>query len=202
MSQSAALCAGKKKKWQQQWSKELTGSTCCSEQSDWPASHTERRQGDGQRRKHPKLKDSCASSSISCMGIRERRMSLWWAAVMGLARWSFRGSCSCTLLLPSTHRSCCWKPVKGSLQSDFPSSENAVSLFCCAFGNLYSIWSSFNALQFSDVYFRITWIALEKIRFFLTQNFMQNIWHCLAAMWSHHMWSTFTRVVIFTFGHR
>lgn len=167
MSQSAALCAGKKKKWQQQWSKELTGSTSCSEQSDWQASHTERRQREGERKKHPKLKDFCANISISCMGIRERLMSLWWAKVMGPARWSFRVRCSCMLLLPWTHRVCCWEPVKGSLQSDSPSSENAISSFCCAFSTLNSGWSSWNDLQFLGVSSVITWIALKKIWFFV-----------------------------------
>lgn len=121
MNQSAAPCSGKKKKWQQQLSKEHIGNICCSEHSDWPPSHTERGQKAGGRRKRLKRRDFCVNSSVSCMDLTERLLSHCKAKLIGrsLSRWSFRARCSSTLLLHHVPpRSFSRKETKGRLQSD------------------------------------------------------------------------------------
>lgn len=130
MSQSAALCAGNRKRWQPQWSKELTGNTSCSGRSNWPPTNTERRQPEGVMRRCPqKPKDFSVNESVSCTGPAWRQTSLRQAFQLKMppSGWSFRVRFSCMLFLPSMHLTSCKKRKWWSLLFDY----------CWYFGSLF-----------------------------------------------------------------
>lgn len=146
MNQSAALCAGNRKRWQQQWSKEPIGNTSCSGRSNWPPTNTERRWTDGETRRRPlKQKDFSVNESVSCTGAAWRQTSLHqvFQVAMPLPGWSFRVRFSSTLLLPSTHRISCRKRSCWSLLSDY-------------------CWCSCSLFFFSSVLFRLTCFLSEE----------------------------------------
>lgn len=96
-NQSAALSAGSRKRWRQQSSKGLTGSTSCSGPSNLPPTSTERKWRENETATClRKQMDFCVNGSVSCMGTACRKNNL-----LLLPRWSFRTRSFYTLLLLS-----------------------------------------------------------------------------------------------------
>lgn len=130
MSRSAALCGGNRKRWQQQWSKEHTGNTSCSEPSNWRPTNTERKQ-EGKMRMWScpqRQKDFSVNESVNCteMVWRQRSPGILlalevilhhWLGILP-PEWSFRVNFSCILLLLKMLLTSCEMRTWGSLLSD------------------------------------------------------------------------------------